>query len=245
MFQLSRDSPTPSRLSEAIILAFAAAGANGEVNGERGFWKLWISDAKSAFLQRERNHEERDGPLFMYPPKDPLMLATGAFSAELYEVLGNCFGLPDAPRLWCTSEPWNVASSSTPCDKCLYYYNDDHGRLRALLIVHVDDFLCTYHPDFDEGILKNMFIWGSVTIVEVGKPGGKEITEVARNQRFFFKVTQDPGLVYRGHVFRNASSRTRQTKREAHPRRVEGLQKCFWVAAVACFSVEAGGLTGC
>ena len=85
IFSITRDSPTPSRLSEALVLLVATAGANGEFNNEKARWFLWVSDAKSAFLQGERNTEERAGPLYMYPPRDDLMIETGAFSAELYE----------------------------------------------------------------------------------------------------------------------------------------------------------------
>ena len=197
MFQLSRDSPTPTRLSEALVLLIATAGANREFNNEAGRWKLWISDAKSAFLQGERNHEERAGPLFMRPPRDPLMQATGAFSAELYEVLGNCFGLPDAPRVWNQKVHRRLTEKGFVqhgFEKCLYYFTDDSGRLRALMIVHVDDFLCTFHQDFDQDILRDMFVWGSVTIVETNQPGsfrGKEINLVARGQRYVYKVTQE------------------------------------------------------
>ena len=197
MFQLSRDSPTPSRLSEALVLLIATAGANGEMNNDPGLWKLWISDAKSAFLQGERNHEERDGPLYMYPPKDPLLISAGAFSAELYEVLGNCFGLPDALRVWNKKVRKRLLEKGFTqhgFDQCLYYFTNEQGRLLALMIVHVDDFLCTFHQDFDEDILRDMFVWGSVTIVEPGLPGtfrGKEITKVKRGNKFIYKVTQE------------------------------------------------------
>ena len=89
IFKVTRDSPTPSRLSEAIVLSVATAGMNREVNGDGGLWRLWLSDAKSAFLQGEQNREERGGPIFMKPPRDPLINDVGAFSAPLYEVLGN------------------------------------------------------------------------------------------------------------------------------------------------------------
>ena len=76
------------------------AGANVEMNDEKGKWSLWISDAKSAFLQGEQNREERAGPLFMKAPCDPLVLETGTFAADLYEVRGSGYGLPSAPRVW-------------------------------------------------------------------------------------------------------------------------------------------------
>ena len=196
IFSLTRDSPTPSRLSEALVLLVATAGANGEFNNEKARWFLWVSDAKSAFLQGERNTEERAGPLYMYPPRDELMIETGAFSSELYEVLGNCFGLPDAPRVWYQKVHKKLVEKGFKqhCfDKCLYYYTDTTGRLRALMIVHVDDFLCTYHQDFDSDILRDMFVWGSVTIVELDSRGtyrGKEIRKVVKEDKFVFMVTQ-------------------------------------------------------
>ena len=139
LFSLTRDSPTPSRLSEALVLLVATAGANGEFNNEKARWSLWVSDAKSAFLQGERNTEERAGPLYMYPPRDDLMVETGAFSSELYEVMGNCFGLPDAPRVWYQKVHRRLSEKDFKqhgFDKCLYYHTDPAaGRLRALLIV--------------------------------------------------------------------------------------------------------------
>ena len=177
LFHLSRDSPTPSRLSESLVLAIATAGANGEMNNEAGRWSLWISDAKSAFLQREQSREERAGPLYMKAPRDPLILETGAFAADLYEVLGNGYGLPDAPRVWSRrvfKRALEKGFRQHAFDKCLFYFLDKKGRLRAVMIVHVDDFLCTFHQDFDKTILENLFVWGSVVIVDKLHPGTVE-----------------------------------------------------------------------
>lgn len=44
--QLSRDSPTPSRLSEMVIMMIAASGANGDFNQDNLRWTLWVSDAE-------------------------------------------------------------------------------------------------------------------------------------------------------------------------------------------------------
>ncbi|CAE7210134.1 TY5A [Symbiodinium sp. KB8] len=196
LFQLSRDSPTPSRLSEALVLAFATAGANQEVCNERGKWLLWIADAKSAFLQGEQNREERGGPLFMLPPQDPVVAATGTFSAELYEVLGNGYGLPDAPRVWNRKVNQRLVEKGFKqhgFDRCFYYYVDSENRLRAVMIVHVDDFMCAYHEDFDFNIIADLFVWGSTHVVSEGKPGtyrGKEISLVNLEGRVRYKITQ-------------------------------------------------------
>ena len=100
LFQISRDSPTPTRLSESLLMTIAAAGINKEFCGTKETWFLWASDAKSAFLQGDQDTSERDGPLYMRPPRDPLIEATCSFPAELYLVTGNCYGLPNAPRVW-------------------------------------------------------------------------------------------------------------------------------------------------
>ena len=196
LFHLSRDSPTPSRLSESLVLAIATAGANGEMNNEPGKRSLWISDAKSALLQGEQNREERAGPLFMKAPRDPLVIETGAFAAEMYEVLGNGHGLPDAPRVWSRKVFKRAVEhgfKQHSFDKCLFYYLDGKNRLRAVMIVHVDDFLCTFHEDFDRTILESLLVWGSVIIVDKLHPGsyrGKEITLVEKGGRITYKITQ-------------------------------------------------------
>ena len=196
IFKVTRDSPTPSRLSEAIVLSVATAGMNREVNGDGGLWRLWLSDAKSAFLQGEQNREERGGPIFMKPPRDPLINDVGAFSAPLYEVLGNAYGLPDAPRVWnqrVRARATGKGFKQHAFDRCLFYFVDSTGRLLALMIVHVGDFMCAYHELFDVSILEQMFTWGSVTIIDEDHPGvyrGKEIELIKENGRFMYKVTQ-------------------------------------------------------
>ena len=51
------------------------------------------------------------------------------------------------------------------------------------MIVPVDDFLCTFHEDFDKTILENLLVWRSVVIVDKLHPGsyrGKGITLVEK-----------------------------------------------------------------
>ena len=69
--QLTRDSPTPTRLSEYIVLSIAASGGNKLFNGDGRLWRLWLSDAEKAF----------------YSPYLPLWIA---------RLLGSSFGFRSA-----------------------------------------------------------------------------------------------------------------------------------------------------
>ncbi|CAK9042996.1 Integrase catalytic domain-containing protein (Fragment), partial [Durusdinium trenchii] len=88
--QLTRDSPTPTRLSEMVVMSIATAGANCQFNQDGRRWHMWISDAEKAFLQGQQDSTERQGlPIFMEPPSDPIIKDAGAYPCELYEVVGN------------------------------------------------------------------------------------------------------------------------------------------------------------
>ena len=139
---LARFSEQASLFSVALT---PRAGINKEFNhtGER--WFLWASDAKSAFLQGDQDASERDGPLYMRPPRDPLIEATGSFPAELYLVTGNCYGLPNAPRVWYLRVHKTMLERGFrrhTFDRCLYYYIGSDKKLQAVVIIHVDDFFC-------------------------------------------------------------------------------------------------------
>ena len=126
IFSLTQDAPTPTRLREALVMAIAAAGAfNRKMCGDGCRWSLWISDAKSAFLQGEHNREERAGPLYMLAPCDPLIIETGCFASQVYEVLGNGYGFPDSPRVWHKRVHQRATERNFRkhgFDKCMYYY---------------------------------------------------------------------------------------------------------------------------
>ena len=54
------------------------------------------------------------------------------------------------------------------------------------MIVPVDDFLCTFHEDFDKTIFENLLVWRSVVIVDKLHPGsyrGKGIDHLSREGR--------------------------------------------------------------
>ena len=212
--QLTRDSPTPSRLSEFVILSIAAAGSNKKFNGDNRRWFLWISDAAQAFLQGQQDESERSGPLFMFPPDDPIQKEAGAFPSPLYRIAGNAYGLSNAPRVWFTRVQQALLENEFVAhsfDKCFFMHWGADGLLDCLLIVHVDDFLAVCSETFNKEILQNLLEWGPVTLVDEKNPGtyrGKEITvDKLPDGRIHYKVSQKAflenlaeGNLARGHL---------------------------------------------
>jgi len=195
--QLTRDSPTPSRISEFVVLSVASSGANRLFNNDNKRWSLWISDAEKAFLQGSQDTSERDGPLFMSPPSDPLITASGSFPAPLYQIVGNCYGLPNAPRVWYRRVLQAVQDAQFQVhsfDRCCFYHIGEDGKLDCVMIVHVDDFMAAFSETFDLTLLENMFEWGSTTRVDEENPGeyrGKEISMIKTGDgKIHYKVSQ-------------------------------------------------------
>ena len=211
--QLTRDAPTPTRLSEFIILSIAAAGANKEFNNDGQQWTLWISDAEKAFLQGQQDKSERSGPIYMMPPQDPIIKRAQVFTSPLYEITGNCYGLCNAPRTWYLKVNHDLLEASFirhSFDKCFYYHLNEQQQLDCALIVHVDDFLAVYAQQFNEGILHDLFKWGSITKVTPTCPGeyrGKEIIMEEKNGRYSYLISQkaftdamDEGVLPKGRL---------------------------------------------
>ena len=198
--QLTRDSPTPSRLSEFLVLSIATAGANGLFDNQPYKWQLWLSDAAQAFLQGKQDPSERNGPIYMQPPRDPIIEAAGAYPASLYEVTGNCYGLANAPRVWFNrvcEELFKASFKQHTFDRCLFYHRGPNDELDCILIVHVDDFMATYSEVFDVKILEELFEWGSITRVDENHSGeyrGKEIHMKETNSKFTIHVSQQKFL---------------------------------------------------
>ncbi|CAE7200822.1 GIP [Symbiodinium microadriaticum] len=130
-------------------------------------------------------------------PRDPLIEETCSFPAALYEITGNCYGLPNAPRVWYQKVHRSMTGKGFvrhTYDRCLYYFQDPRtNELQAVVIIHVDDFLATYSDSFPIKILEELFTWGSVNKVttETGATyRGKEITLKKFGTRFKYIVTQ-------------------------------------------------------
>ena len=194
---LTRDSPTPTRLSEMLILAIATAGANRLFNYDGEVWQLWLSDAEKAFLQGKQDLSERGGqPLFMQPPDDPILRDASAYPAPLYQITGNGYGLANAPRIWYNKVLEKMTENNFyqhTFDRCFFMHRNEDGRLDCALIVHVDDVMATYAESFNLDILKNLFSWGQVTLVDCKTPGqyrGKEITMLEEKGQICYKISQ-------------------------------------------------------
>jgi len=102
----------------------------------------------------------------MLPPRDGLALLAGAFPAMLYMIIGNIYGLANAPAIWCDEvrkRLYSVGFVSSTLDVMFFLCRNSVGCLIAAIIVHVDDFFVIYNQyEFDIFIVKNLFSWGSI-----------------------------------------------------------------------------------
>jgi len=149
---LDRNAPTCSRLSFFVVLQFYISYlAEG--------WKLFAGDVEAAFLQGEQSGRT----LFMHPPRDGLMDLAGAFAHRLYRILGNVYGLANAPLEWANEvrrRLYGVGFVSHSLDvMCFMFFQGN--VLLCILIFHVDDCLAAYSPKFDFSLLENLFEWGT------------------------------------------------------------------------------------
>ena len=210
---LSRDSPTPSRTSEYILLAVFIAGKNKMVENESNVqWLLWAGDVSTAFLQGVQDTSERPEELFLLPPQDGLTKLAQTFKAPLYRVKGNIYGLASAPRTWYKEVCRRLLSINFTQHSLdhLLFYKRVNDRLMAVCIVYVDDVLLACRQDYNKDELLDLFKWGSSKQLSMDEPlefKGKEINLVMSNDKYHLKVTQkrfiqntEPGKVARGRV---------------------------------------------
>ncbi|CAK8996955.1 Copia protein (Gag-int-pol protein) [Cleaved into: Copia VLP protein, partial [Durusdinium trenchii] len=173
-------------------------------------YESWLSWACIRPLSEERIHEIKNTPSLkrrIIParnayrdknrsPRDAIQQAAKSFPCELYEIVGNLYGFASAPRTW-----WlNVLTTCLQknfiqhrYDKCLLIKRDAKGLLQVVMIVHVDDFLVTFRSDYDVEELRQMFTWGSTTLLDEKNEiifRGKEIRVVKTNGKITLKVTQ-------------------------------------------------------
>ena len=166
---LQRESATPTRQSEFLVFAIYIAGKNGMLLGDTGArWVLWAGDVKTAFLQGMP--ERRDKPLYLLPPSDGICQRAGIFQgALLLEVVGNIYGLANAPRTWQLHVIKLLDMSKVLWTRC--FSTNYHEKLTgceqsvlcAIAIVYVDDFLLCHDTRYDRDHLLKLFKfkWGS------------------------------------------------------------------------------------
>ncbi|CAJ1329503.1 unnamed protein product, partial [Effrenium voratum] len=120
---ISRQAPTPGRLSEMIILMVFASGANLRAFCNPIKWYLWVADAKTAFLQGSQDVKERPNDIFIRGPRDPILdrakvirrMRSIGFVQMAFDAMTFLFPSPSNPAV--------------PC---------------CIVSIYVDDFLATY-----------------------------------------------------------------------------------------------------
>ncbi|CAK9092423.1 UbiA prenyltransferase domain-containing protein 1, partial [Durusdinium trenchii] len=162
--------------------------------------------SRAVYRDKNRNvgsqpDDERSLPLYLLPPDDGLIRKTNCWKAKAYQVTGNIYGLPNAPRLWAQE----VVGRLEKCgyerhsfDKMLFmkFTKPDlegNRQILSLILVYVDDFLGTYRQDYDPSEVYQAFKWGSINTIQENVAvtfKGKELT-LLRNAkgRFTLKVT--------------------------------------------------------
>ena len=195
---INRDSPTPSRTSEMILLTLYICGVNGKFNNQSRGWQLFAADASIAFLQGQQPSDERPGDLYMLPPDDPIMnQVVDGWTHPLYKIVGNIYGLANAPRLWgqeVISKLTKEDFKAHTLDRMFFVHRNKLNQVDCAIIVYVDDFLVVRHESYPLETLTNMFKWGEWTEVKQGiRFKGKKISVVqdAQTKEWVLNIDQE------------------------------------------------------
>ena len=212
LHRISRDSPTPMRTSEYLLLCIYTAGANQMMEHEQVDWILWAGDVSTAFMQGTFEEHERPEALYLLPPRDEITIKAGTFKARLYKALKNIYGLASAPRTWFKEVVRRMTSIhfvQHHLDRMLFYKRQ-RNKLMAVCIVYVDDFLLTCRTDYDKEELLQLFSWGSQKQLSLQEPlefKGKELQLTDHHGAFHLLVTQtkfidntDAGKLQKGRI---------------------------------------------
>ena len=194
LHSINRDAPTPTRLTEQLLLAVYIAGRNKRFLNNGRCWRLWCADATTAFLQGRQDQGERPNKLYMLSPRDPILNAAGAFPATMYEINGNVYGLANAPRLWSLEVGKRLLSAGFrphSLDRMCFLHYDSEGVLDCMALVYVDDFLVTYADSFDLETVTSLFKWGSTSSdKEVITFKGKQLHTAYQDGEYVLRITQ-------------------------------------------------------
>eukprot|EP00435_Cladocopium_sp_Y103_P015633 s906_g3.t2 len=213
LYKVARDSPTPSRTSEYLLLSIFIAGINQLMQNSLVKWILWAGDVSTAFLQGSFDENERTEPLYLLPPRDQITLMAKTFMSQLYKVKSNIYGLANAPRTWFLEVVRRMKSINYLQHSLdhLLFYKIEAGELVSVCIVYVDDFLLTCRETYDKSELLDLFTWGSQKQLSLEQPlefKGKELTlKKTKDDKFHLHVTQtkfikntEKGKVQKGRI---------------------------------------------
>ncbi len=149
--QITRNSPVLTRAGKTLIVQIAASHN----------WVLGAGDVESSFLQGEQL--DREQPIYLIPPSDPILKDAGAFPAPLYEIVGNVYGSANGPYLWAMHVIATMLSFGFvqhSLDVMLFLWYDSSGGLLCIVGFHVDDALLAMSERFDFDLIQNAFAWG-------------------------------------------------------------------------------------
>ena len=212
--QITRSSPTPGRVTEMLLYALIVAGQNRELFDTNHLWLAWSGDAATAFLQGEQKDSERPAPLYMKAPTDGLIMMTSRWKCDLYQILGNVYGLANAPALWTgevTKRLTGLGYVRHSFDQMLFYLVNDAEQVVSLVMIYVDDFLGLHREDHDISSLQKLFKWGEIQSFGPGNKitfKGKSL-EITKNEagRYVMDISMEkfvsgltPGVIPKGRL---------------------------------------------
>ena len=153
---MRRNASVMRRTTLFVILQIAATN----YFSEDGPWLVGAGDALSAFLQGQQ--VDREEPLYMLPPRDPLVKAAGVFLHELYIIRGNVYGGANGPYLWrCHVRKVLIGTCgfvSLRCDEMVFVYREQ-DKVLCVIGFHVDDAIMVCSPRFRIQIILRAFSW--------------------------------------------------------------------------------------
>ena len=121
-------------------------------------WKVRTADVTAAFLQS--NMLSRD--VFVKPVKE------ADAQGKLWRLLKPMYELGDSSRQWYLTIAENLKQLGCrrlDTDHAVFYFKE-HGRLKGIITMHVDDLCISGNAEFDERVMKpifNIFKFGSIT----------------------------------------------------------------------------------
>ena len=127
----STQSPTVSQLGR--MLSCQMIVSNG--------WNLQLGDIRGAFLEPD-SLDRKQAPLYSSLPPGGM---PGVLDDAEILILGNIYGLNDAPQRWWKKFDAVMSSigfSRSTFDVCVYSLRGTAGNLEGILCVHVDDTIC-------------------------------------------------------------------------------------------------------